>query len=367
MKKIIMTAAAIGLAGPAFAGGIDRSGQSITPIFEKGRVIQFSIGSVSPNVSGVERVIGFPVDGDASGDVAPTYTLMSGAYKADINEMLSYAVIVDQPFGASVDYPTGTGYYSAGANAELKSTAVTSLIKYTTDANLSVYGGVRAQSMEAVASVPIVAGYAVTGDKVWDFGWVAGVAFEKPEIALRVSLTYNSAITHDVPTTETGPVPGSSSTVVETPQSVNLEFQTGIAEGTLLFGSARWVEWSKFDITPVGYFGATSGDSLVSFDNDKVSYALGVGRRLNENWAVALSGGFEKASGGIASNLSPTDGNRSIGVGATYTKDNVKISGGVRYIWIGDAMTELGALSPAADFTGNSGVAIGMSVAIQLQ
>ena len=105
----------------------------------------------------------------------------------------------------------------------------------------------------------------------------------------------------------------------------------------------------------------------MSFDNDKVSYALGVGRRLNENWAVALSGGFEKASGGIASNLSPTDGNRSIGVGATYTKDNVKISGGVRYIWIGDAMTELGALSPAADFTGNSGVAIGMSVAIQLQ
>ena len=36
----------------ASAGGIDRSGQWITPIFDKGNVVQFSIGSVDPDVTG---------------------------------------------------------------------------------------------------------------------------------------------------------------------------------------------------------------------------------------------------------------------------------------------------------------------------
>ena len=42
------------------------------------------------------------------------------------------------------------------------------------------------------------------------------------------------------------------------------------------------------------------------------------------------------------------------------------VSGGVRYIWIGDAMTEVTGVSPASDFSGNTGIAFGVKVAIKL-
>ena len=56
--------------------------------------------------------------------------------------------------------------------------------------------------------------------------------------AARVALTYNSAISYDLPTTEssfsrTNPmasVTTPSTTNTETPQSVNLEFQSGVAK-----------------------------------------------------------------------------------------------------------------------------------------
>ena len=75
MKKLIMTAAAMGLAGSAFAGGIDRSGQSIDVLFEEGRHLEFSIGMVNPDVSGVGAGVLItpltPTPGAASGDMAP--------------------------------------------------------------------------------------------------------------------------------------------------------------------------------------------------------------------------------------------------------------------------------------------------------
>ncbi len=35
-----------------------------------------------------------------------------------------------------------------------------------------------------------------------------------------------------------------------TPQSVNIDFQTGIAANTLAFANIRWVHWDQFAVTP---------------------------------------------------------------------------------------------------------------------
>ncbi|UOA27440.1 outer membrane protein transport protein [Pseudosulfitobacter sp. DSM 107133] len=357
----VAIAALLGSACMAQAGGIDRSGQSILALFENGRYAEFSLGAVSPDTSGTAVAA---LGGFGSGDMTSSFVQLGAAYKADINDRLSYALIYDQPFGADVDYPTGTGYFAGGATAELKSHALTGLLRYKFQNNFSVHGGIRVQSIEAAANVPFVDGYSVNGSRDIGVGYLAGVAYERPDIALRVALTYNSGIEHDVATTENSGTFGTttSTTQIETPQSVNLDFQTGIAQDTLLFGGIRWAEWSEFDISPANYATLTGGASLVSYADDVLTYTLGVGRRLNDNWAVSASVGYEKSNGGFASNLGPTDGFKSLALAAVYTQDNMKITTGIRYINIGDAQTTLNGVTAASNFQDNHAIAIGVKV-----
>lgn len=361
MKKFALTAIAVAVAQTAAAGGIDRSGQSVSVIHEDGNYGEFSLGYVDGKVSGVAA-------GQASGDVAPAYTQISGAYKWGYGGPIDVAVIFDQPWGATVDYAAGTTYPLAGSNATLTSQAITVVGKYDLGGGFSLHGGARAQTLEMDVSLPVVASYTGQGDRTVGYGYLVGASYEKPEIALRVSLTYNSAVDHDIPTTETGPVPGTSTTRVTTPQSVNLDFQTGIAADTLLFGSARWVEWGGFDISPIGYATVPStGPSLVAFADDKITYSLGLGRKFNDNWSGAVTLGYEAASGGTSSNLAPTDGRRSVGVGATYTMGDMEITGGVSYVLIGDTTTVVSSTGPViGTFQDNSAIAAGIKFGFKL-
>ncbi|RUS60358.1 hypothetical protein EGN72_09045 [Pseudorhodobacter sp. E13] len=355
MKKIVSTLGAIALtATAAQAGGVERSSQSASVLFEKGNYVEFSLGNVSPDVSGSLNLN----PAAKTGNMAKSYLQLGGALKYSINDNLDAALIVDQPFGADVSYPVGTGYPLAGSLAELNSFSLTGLLKYKTASNISVYGGLRYQTLEATATLP-AAGYTVVGKKDGGVGYVLGVAYEKPEIALRVALTYNSKIKHKVDTLENGVLP--STTTVNTPQSVNLEFQSGVAANTLVFGSVRWVEWSKFDISPRAYNAARG--PLVSYAKNTVTFNLGVGRKLNDNWSVSASVGYEKAGGGFSSNLGPTDGKKSLTLGAVYTQGNMKITGGVSYVKLGDTNTALNATGTAQGvFTKNKAVGVGVKV-----
>lgn len=367
MKFYLTALGALALTtGMATAGGIDRSGQSILSIFEKGNYAEFSFGSISPSVGGTAIAVPVPgLNGASSGDMAGDYTQFSLSVKTALTDSFDLGLIIDQPFGANVSYPTGTAYYAQGSVATLKTTALTAIAKYRLANNISFLGGLRYQTMQAAADIPFIpsSGYAVDSDTAADFGYVAGVAYEKPEIALRVALTYNSKITHDFTTVETsvlqGYVPTETATPVVTPQSVNLEFQSGVAKDTLVFGSVRWVDWNNFEINPPLYPPATA---LVSYDSDTVTYSLGVGRRLSENWAAAITLGYEDPVGGFSSNLGPTDGKKSISLGGTYTRDSMKISAGLSYVEIGDTATTLDGINTAANFTGNSAIAVGIKV-----
>ena len=132
-----------------------------------------------------------------------------------------------------------------------------------------------------------------------------------------------------------------------------MHFQTGVAANTLVFGSVRWAEWSKTVIT-------VAGTDVVTYDTDSVSYSLGLGRKFSDTWSGAVTFGYEAAQGGTASALSPTDGSTSVGLGATYSKDNMKVTFGVRQVMLGDATT---ALLPVNDWTGNTATAMGVKVA----
>ncbi|WP_299915569.1 hypothetical protein [uncultured Roseobacter sp.] len=366
MKSYLTSVTVLCLAtGAAHAGALDRTGQSVDVLFETGRYGEFSFATVSPDLSG-NTVTPFLSNGSGSGDISPSYTVFSAAYKADINNTWSYALILDEPFKADVDYLAGTGYFAAGAQANFQSYALTGLLQYNMPSGFSVYGGLRLQSTEADARIPFVASYEVEADRDYGVGYVAGVAYERPDIALRVSLTYNSEIAHENDTVETSVSllggPNASVTEFETPQSVNLAFQTGIAPGTLLFGGVRWVDWSDFALTPANYQTLTSGGSLLSYEDDVYTYTLGIGRRLNDTWSIAATLGYEETNGSFFTNLGPSDGQESIGLAAIYNKGNMKITTGIRYVRIGDTVTRVGALAPAARFDGNDAIAFGVKV-----
>lgn len=365
MKYSLMAASALALAaGTAQAGGIDRSGQGLGALFETGRYLELSFGSVSPSVTGND-VAGF--GGGATGNVAADYTQLGLSYKYDINDKLSFAINIDQPFGADVEY-AATSVALGGTKATAESTAITGLLRYKFNENFSVHGGLRADRGKAFVRLQGLAygpvnGYNVTLSSDVAPGYVIGLAYEKPEIALRVALTYNSAIKHDFDTIERigAATVATGVTEVTLPQSVNLDFQTGVAKDTLVFGQVRWADWSSFQLNPAFFVGATGG-GLIDLE-DSITYTLGVGRRFNENWSGSFSVQYEDEGDPLVSPLAPTNGRLGATLAAVYTKENMKITAGINYTKLGDAQPETGTPDTArANMTGNSSVAIGVRV-----
>lgn len=370
MKQTLSVGAALLMAtSMAHAGGIERSVPSMALLFEDENYLELSFGYVTPEVSGTQAIpFGVAPAGASSGNIADTYGVLSFGYKNQVNDQMAIALIIDQPIGADVEYSSDTDYAYGGGITLLGSTATidsvgfTALLSYTMPNNFTVYGGPRA--VRTSGEVALFNGYTMTSSRETDFGYVVGAGWERPDIAARVSLTYQSAVTHEFRADESGNATTFSTTV---PKSLTLEGQTGIASNTLLFGSIRWVEWSEFDISPTGYGVTTQGDSLLSYDDDVVTYNLGVGRRFSDEWSGAITAGYEASQGGFSGNLGPTDGSTSLGLAATYTMGDIRITGGARYIWIGDADTEAPAPAPAGitlgEFRDNSAIALGLRVA----
>lgn len=361
MKKLALAVAALGAGTSAYAGGLERTPQSMAVLFEEGRYLELSFGYVAPDVSGFAPPP--PVStGGASGSMLDSYSNLGFAYKADLNEKLSYAVIFDQPYGADTNYPTGTTNPFTGSTAQVRSNALSGILQYNTGTGTSIYGGLRAQSLQAEASLfPSTAAYTIDSGTDYKLGYLVGAAYERPDIALRVALTYHSEVTHDLDLTENSIPFGTdvSTEEVTLPQALNLEFQSGVAEDTLVFGSVRWVEWSETEINPVQYStDLFSGfPPLVFFTDDRITYNLGVGRRLNDTWSVLASVGYEENTGSATGNLGPTDGFKSISLGTVYTKDKFKITSGIRYVDVGDATSFSGAV-----FEDNTAIAAGVRV-----
>jgi long-subunit fatty acid transport protein len=371
MVARLATAAALASLGAtvAQAGGIDRSGQPIGIIFEEGRTIQLSFGFAMPSVDGND-VAAF--GGSPSGNVANDFFSPSFGYKADINDRLSYAIILDQPFGADVSYPTGQSIALGGTVAKADAYALTGVMRYKFDENISVHACVRGQRADGNITLSGLAyggvnGYQVALDNDIAFGWLVGAAYEVPEIALRVAITYNSKISHDFDTAETLAALGlnntpTGTTDVDLPQSVNIDFQTGIAADTLLFGSIRWVDWSEFKLRPP-VFSSIPGleDGLINLD-DTTTYEIGIGRRFSEKWAGSVAVSYEDEGDPLVSPLAPTNGFIGLTLAGVYTiNEQSDLTVGVNYTRLGDAQPETGTPDVArADFTDNDSWGVGV-------
>lgn len=374
MNLLVKTAVMlIALGGNAFAGGFERADQSINVLFEKGRYLEFGAFYGTPSASGVAAA-GTPTPGQESGNIVENFSNVRFAFKDDFNDSLSYALIFDQPYGADIDYPIST-YFASNARAELVTYALTGILQYNLPESTSVaggrfslYGGGRIQYVDADANVPFLNAYNVDADNDLSPGFLFGAAWERPDLGMRVSVTYTSEIQSDLDTVESfrGGPGFVGVTAIDTPSSLTLDVRTGLNPKTLLYGSVRYVPWGDFEVTPPLFGQATGGSALAFFADDRTTFRLGLGRRLDENWSMFGEVGYEASTGSGTSNLTPADGFISGTLGATYKHDRFSTTIAVRYADVGDADTILGGVFPAGQFQDSSLWAFGVRFGIDL-
>lgn len=379
------------VAGVTHAGGIERARPAYDILFEDGNYVQFSFSQTNPDVSGEYSTTAAGIGGSSStGNMSNIERQIGFGLKLELTDRLDAAVLLSQPYGADAEYDRG---FYEGLTAQWNSTAVDTVLKYQINERMSVYGGASLLTSSADIMIPVALGnissdpdgpaalgggplpgsivsdYAASSSTETDLGYVLGAAYEIPDIALRAALTYRSAITHDFKAQETytqlslpggiptpTPINATTDTKVEMPQSWTLDFQSGIAPKTLLFGSVKWTEWSKWSVKPSAYEAETGGE-IVSFDNDVFTYQLGVGRQVTETLSLFARVGHETKKGGTSSRLSPTDGYTSVGFGGSYQMGKAKITAGVEHAWLGDAET-----STPTEFSGNTATGFGLTV-----
>ena len=353
-------------AGPVQAAALEQVvPNTIRLLYQEGRYIEFGVAYADPDQSGEGAVLppfppilpnGATLPGN-TGDVFEGRWNLSGAYKADLNDRLSYALIFDEPLWADTRYGTGTfpvlppplpSSLYGGSMADLKTYQISGVLAYDVTPSVKVFGGARAQLLEAKAAVSFVSNYSVDAENKWGYGYLLGAAYERPDIALRVALTYYSRISYDLATAETlqafgspTPVVQDTTTSIDTPQSVQLDFQTGVAPKTLVFGFIRWVDWSEFAIDPPVYEQATAallgeGRPLVDYADDWWTYNLGVGRQLTDALAGSFSVTYEPDVGGTMTSLGPYDGRTTAAAALSYDYGQWNFTGGLTYGVLGD-------------------------------
>ncbi|WP_201531284.1 OmpP1/FadL family transporter [Psychrobacter sp. LFX-11D] len=407
LKTLTVAIATLSIASVASAAGLDRSGQDITAFLQDGVYAEAVYTYLDADVSGYDESKPEP---KAIGDIAESYDFFRYGVKADINDTFSVGVLYDEPFGAAADYSGDNNFVDQnplsprngeGTNVEVRTENITGILgaKLGENKNFQIYGGPVAQRVKANVKLrgtayEVANGYTTNINADQDYGWIAGVAYSKPEIALQAALTYRSEIEHNANAFESYPlaprVGGSIPPVaggpfvfpstrdgdieITTPKSVNFDFQTGINPTMLATAKVRWVPWSDFAIVPSLYNEVSTanpayrpdGLSLVSYDKDQWLVELGLAKRLTPALAVTGNIGWDSGAGNPVSSLGPIEGYYSAGLGAKYNlTDNWAISAGGKYLWFGDAQGQIPSKTVVSNFEDNDGFALGVKLSYQ--
>lgn len=361
-----------------FAAGLDRSGQSISAFLQPGNYAEAGISVLDPEVKGKDNA------GNKVGDMADDYYFPTAAIKVQATDKISVGLLYDQPYGADSQYSTEAGAFGTGTegtSVKVRTNNITALVGYQPTENWNLYAGPVYQTVKADVSLrggaySLLSGYDIDLKEDEAYGWLAGFAYQIPAIALKASLTYRSEIKHELDTTETSNVyiPNlidlrsvSGQTEVVTPQSVNLDFQTGIAKDTLAFANLRWVHWDQFAVSPAALATASKlakgkAQNLIDYTDDQWSVNAGIGHKFNNKWSGTASVGWDSGAGNPVTTLGPTEGYWSVGLGGQYSPaENYFIQAGVKYFWLGDAEAQTGG-NVAGSFEDNTALGYGMKI-----
>jgi len=370
-----------------FAAGLDRSGQSISAFLQPGNYAEAGISVLDPEVKGKDK------SGNNVGDMGDDYYFPSAAIKVQATDKVSLGLLYDQPYGADATYQVDGSNFSngvEGTSVEVKTNNLTALIGYQPNENWNFYAGPVWQTVEADiklrgAAYSLLSGYNVKVEQEQAYGWLAGFAYQIPEIALKASVTYRSEIKHEAKSHETSMLPAiaqspnyatiltaqqkyvfsqlgeiNSTLNATTPQSVNVDLQTGVAPNTLAFANLRWVHWDQFAVSPALL--KIMGQDLINYSDDQYSVTTGLSHKFNSKWAGTAAVGYDSGAGNPVTTLGPTEGYWSVGLGGQYSPaENYFIQAGVKYFWLGDAQAQTGG-AVKADFEDNHAIGYGLKI-----
>ena len=360
MKNLTLTATAIALTTVATgvtAGGLDRATFSPSILFKLGTYAEVSTARTKPKVT--PDSFAAPVAIPAGRDITEDFTTTQMAFKTDLSDKVSLSFGYNtNPFGVDINYAAvaGTALDSLSSlRANMSSTALNLTAKYKVTDAFSVFAGVKHQKVSGSANVSVPLSAAVMapvdGDvslsAASDINFHVGVAYEKPEIALRVAFTYETAaqFAPDVLLVNSGDF-NTGAGEINTPKAYLLEFQSGVAKDTLVFGSIRHAKWSDAQV----FMSAPFMNAQLSDFDDSTSYNIGVGRRFSDKISASLSLTHAPSDCADASLLGPTCNDNTLSIGGEYKLGNgAAIAAGVSFRKYDTAISSVGTGSIVFD------------------
>jgi len=371
----------------ALAGGFELQTLDTSIMYSEGNQASISTAKIDASIKGVNPAIGAA----SSRDVVKDQTVTNIATKFNVGENLSFGLSTYRSGSIQLDGGNGlNGNIAPTADVKLDSTAMMAI--YNLNGNFSFLGGVTQNNIGDGNVTTLGGSYAVSSTS--KMGYLIGVAYSMPEIALRAELTYQPqtkfatttafapsaavvcaqmapldcsdlanagtyALTNDAITA----AGAASVTNLSLPDTIAFNFQTGIAKDTLMTASYRKSSWGKAQINIAAPVAITT-----NFD-DAVSYSLGIGRKFTDSLSGSITYSKEESTGSTSTSLfSVSDGSEAISIGLQYKQDNMAISGGISQRKVGDMTVDPGFLAPnplagsTMNYSGNTVTAMGLKV-----
>lgn len=387
------------------ASALEQSGQSILPFLENGNYAEANLFAVDASVSGIVNDRADLVRDHQSrdtGDIAESTQFYTAVIKLQLTDRLGFGVLYDQPFSADIKYParSNNSYFDndishEGTSVKADTQNLSLLFGYSPYQHFQIYGGPVYQTVKANVALRGNAytqafnGYNAKFKQQGEVGWLLGGSYQLPDIALKAAITYRSKIKYQFQVEEDifgEPLKlvENEKTKLDTPASLNIDFQTGISEKSLVYMNLRWVNWKEFETRPPQY-GALSeilmneltngeyiqGFKLDSYQNDQYSATLGIAHQFTEKWSTSTDVSWDSGTGNPASTMGPIKGSWSLGLGVQFNPaKNYFITGSLKYFWLGDTKTEDGTYylpiegikpyAEQANFKNNHAIAYGL-------
>ncbi len=348
MKKIKTSLCLLALSvSTANAGGFENARLDTSFMYDEGNLVSF--GSVRKD---------FSVNGSAFGT---TKSLIGDrnasnlSAKYQVNDKLSLGLTAYDSGAIHINYQNAGGATSTfGPKVDLVSDSIALLSRYSVNDSFSATVGLRYDEFK-VSNADIfgltIAGVSsanaatnrvlpsVSSDS--DLVPIASFAFEKPDIALRAELIYQGKSSVSMQSTCGMTGIASCSTDQSTgglAEYLTFNFQTGIAENTLLFGSIHKGKWSASQLSVADTESALLGQSgPTSAFEDSTEYSLGLGRKFTDNISGSISYNWEPEGSSTTTSLfTVNNGYKGVSLGVKYAVENFEFAAGYNYTKLGD-------------------------------